>query len=59
MLEAAIRVGLDSDWNLDLVEANGRTLIVDSETNLVHGEILSVTGTIVAFDAPYPYEEEV
>lgn len=59
MLKAALQVGLDSDWNLDLVESGGRTLIVDGDTNLVHGEILPVTGTVVAFDVPHPYEEEV
>lgn len=58
-MKAVLEVGLNSDWGLDLVEADGRTLIVDPETNLVHGEILSVTGTVVAFDVPYPYEEEV
>lgn len=58
MLEAAINVGVASDWTVDLVEAGDRTLIVDPETNLVEGEILSVTGTVVAFDEPYPYEEE-
>lgn len=58
MLEAAISVGVTSDWTVDLVEANGRTLIVNPETNLVEGEILPVTGTVMAFDVPYPYEEE-
>ncbi len=59
MMEALVKVGVGSDWTMDLVEAGGRTLIVDSETNLVHGEISSVTGTVVGFDSPYPYEEEV
>lgn len=56
---AAIEIGLDSDWELDIVQADDRLLIVDADTNLVHGEILSGTGTVVALDEPYPYEEEV
>lgn len=59
MLEAAISVGMASDWAVDLVEAGDRTLIVNPETNLVEGEIVATTGTVVAFDAPYPYEEGV
>jgi hypothetical protein len=58
MVEAAIRVGVDTDWGVDVVQSQGRTLIVDGEANLVIGEILA-DGTPVAFNEPYPYEEEV
>ena len=58
MAKAAFKVGVDTDWGVDVVESQGRTLIVDGETNLVIGEILA-DGTPVGFGDPYPYEEEV
>lgn len=56
--EAAIQVGVTTDWGVDVVQSQGRTLIVDGEANLVIGEILA-DGTPVGFGDPYPYDEEV
>lgn len=58
MMKALVQSGIDSDWMVDIVQSGDRTLIVDSDTNLVIGEILH-DGLRVMNQDPYPYEEEV
>lgn len=55
MIEAAIRVGVETDWIVDVVQSAGRALIVNPETNLVIGEILP-DGATQTFPEPYPYD---
>lgn len=57
MLKAMLELGVSTRWMADVVQAGGRTLVVDEETNLVIGEILA-NGDPVAFDPPYPFEGE-
>ena len=54
LTESIIRLGMDTDWALELVEAtDGRILIVNLDTSQVHGEV-NEPGDVLLYEQPRP-----